>query len=92
LMGLRRWYDNRIKSKLVYENIPRETVQRHFDIMKNHGYTGFNIRADSEVDNLFGKDEWMKKAEYRTYLLNRIGATFERRLGSFLVGIINAVT
>ena len=36
-MGLRRWYDNRIKSKLVYENIPRETVQRHFDIMKNHG-------------------------------------------------------
>jgi len=91
-MGLISWYNNRVRINLAYENVPTNTVQRHFDIMKSHGYTGFNIRADSEVDNLFGKDEWMKKAEYRTYLLNRIGATFERRLESVLVGVINAVT
>ena len=72
--------------------MPTDTVQRHFDIMERHGYTGFNIRTDLEVDKLFGEDQWMKQAEYRNYLLNRIGATFERRLGSFLVGIINAVT
>jgi len=79
-MGLISWYDERVRSRLGFDGVPTDTVQRHFDLYDEFTCIGFDIRADKEVKALFaGREDSMSlKISYRVYLSEQTDRLLKR--------------
>lgn len=90
-MGFSRWYDKRIREKLEFPDIPKETVQRHFDVYEEFGYTGFMWRTDKELDELFKGKPCIEWADYIIYLGERVDSKLNNLITRVLVTTADAI-
>lgn len=89
-MGFVDWYnDKRIRDKLEFEDVPKGTLQRHYDIMCDNVWAALNGSVISDGLPFSRGDH--REIKYKVYLFGQSQRRAEKVTARVITGVIDTV-